>query len=187
MTRALPPRPCRRVAIIGPCLDSSTFAASLAAGSGSGRRREDTGGSFDGSFDDDDGLEEIEPDTPVDIVVHSLSYPLTPTPAGGAAQQQQQQPGGAPRTAARMAGATAAALGSKEVVLWQGQARFLQTPEGCDDALPGEAAAEAREALGGPEAAVSFAGAFWCYQPERQEEEEPQWESDSDGEAAPAP
>ena len=58
------------------------------------------------------------------------------------------QPAGGPLSAAAMAGACGAALGAKDLVLWQQQASFLDSAAGADEGFPEAAvAAEAIQAL----------------------------------------
>jgi hypothetical protein len=79
--------------------------------------------------------------------------------------------GQAPRSGAAMAGAAAAMLGAHDLVLWQQQASFVDSPQGADPAFAAQAAEEARGALGSDN--VSLAGCYWVHQPEREEEEAP--------------
>jgi hypothetical protein len=96
-------------------------------------------------------------DLPCDLMIHCMSYPPgAPPPPGG-------------RSAAAMAGASAAALGAKELVLYQPHAAFVDSPEGADADFPARLIQQAREGLGSE--AVSLAGCYWCYQPEREEEQ----------------
>lgn len=149
-----PARRGRRVAIIGACLDASSFAAvtpHLRASEPS------AAAAFtpDGVSEAAAAAADQQARLPCDLLVHSLSYP-----AGTS---------GAPRTAAAMAGATAAALDAKELVLWQHQAAFMTSPEGADGDFPREAIAQARAAFGSD--AVALAGCYWTHQPERDEVE----------------
>jgi hypothetical protein len=137
--------PCRRIAIVSACLDSSSFAASMAAA-------------------------EFAP--PCDILVHSMCHPPgTPAGAGGSSQ-----PADGPLGAAAMAGACGAALGAKDLVLWQQQASFLDSAAGADEGFPEAAVAAARAALG--HANVALAGSFWCHEPVREEGGRPAWAQD---------
>jgi hypothetical protein len=72
-----------------------------------------------------------------------------------------------------MAGATAALLGAKDLVLWQQSTAFLASPQAADPDFPAALTAEAKAALGSGN--VSLAGCYWCYQPEREEEAMPEW------------
>lgn len=136
-----PVRRGRRLAIIGTCLDSSTFAASMASSAAEGN-----------------GLA-----PPFDLVVHSLSYP-----AGAAAHEGSDA---LPRSTAAMAGATAAVMGAKDLVLWQQAAGFLDLPQAADAGFPEEAIYAARAALGSDN--VSLAGCYWCHEPEREDGRKP--------------
>ena len=150
-----PPKRGRRVAIVGACADSSGFAQAVAAPR--------PGDIILGLEDSSPGAAEVAisaaaaaaEDPICDLLVHALAFPPG-APAGGV------------RSAAGVAGATAAALSAKELVLWQHQAAFLDAPEGRDPGFPAEALEAARAAMGSD--LVSLAGCYWCYQPEREEE-----------------
>jgi len=109
----------------------------------------------------------------VDLVVHSMSYP----PGAAAPASSSSSLGGASSlcSAAALAGATAATLRAKELVLWQRQAAFADSPEGQDDDFPEEMLQEARAALCGEH--VSLGGDYWCHLPERDPEVTP-WTAD---------
>lgn len=149
-----PPKRGRRVAILGACADSSSFAQMVAP------RPDDIILGLDSLGPGGQDLArraaaEAAESTVVDLVVHAMAPP-TGAPAGSG------------RSMARMAGATAAAMHAQELVLWQHQAAFSDSPEGCDPSFPEEALAAAKEALGSD--LVSLAGSYWCYNPERQPE-----------------
>ncbi|PRW58804.1 Zinc phosphodiesterase ELAC 1 isoform B [Chlorella sorokiniana] len=149
-----PPKRGRRVAILGACADSSSFARAAAS------RPDDIILGFDSLGPGGQALATqaaaAAAESPVlDLVVHAMG------PPPGA-------PVGSAHSVARMAGATAAAMRAQELVLWQHQAAFSDSPEGQDPAFPAEALAAAKEGLGSN--LVSLAGSYWCYDPERQPE-----------------
>lgn len=154
-----PARRGRRVAIISSCWDSSLFAQATAKFRAATRQASQN---YYGSKPVG-GSEEAW--AVCDLVIHSMSYPAgMPDPAPA-------------RSAAAMAGATAAALCSKEVVLWQQQADFMHSEEGADWSFPEQVVQQAREALGSE--SVSLAGCYYCYLPERDEMLAP-WEVQTD-------
>ncbi|KAI3438563.1 hypothetical protein D9Q98_000990 [Chlorella vulgaris] len=143
-----PSRRGRRLAVIGSCLDSQPFATAMASGAAWGASPD-------------------VPQPPCDVVVHSMTYPAGTPPQGADA-------GAAPPCgAAAMAGATAALLGAKDLVLWQQSTAFMASPQAADPDFPAALTAEAKAALGSGN--VSLAGCYWCYQPEREEEAMPEW------------
>jgi hypothetical protein len=109
----------RRVAIIGACLDSSTFATSMASSAAE--------------------LNNHSLPESCDLVVHRMGYP-----AGEAAAEGSD----APCSTAAMAGATAAVLGAQDLVLWQQAAGFLDLPQAVDESFPEEAIRAAQATLG---------------------------------------
>lgn len=150
-----PPKRGRRVAILGSCADSSSFAAAAA-----GPRPDDIILGLDNCRPGEAAVATTAAaaaaeDPTIDLVVHALGAPPG-TPAGSA------------RSTAAMAGATAAAMNAKELVLWHHQAAFAESADGCDPGFPAEALSAAREALGADW--VSLAGSYWCYNPEREPE-----------------
>lgn len=149
-----PPKRGRRVAILGACTDSSSFARMVAP------RPDDVILGLDSLGPGGQALATravaaAASNRVVDVLVHAMASPPG-TPAGSGA------------SVARMAGATAAAMHAQELVLWQHQAAFSDSAEGRDPDFPAEVLAAAKGSLGRD--LVSLAGSYWCYNPEREPE-----------------
>ena len=95
----------------------------------------------------------------VDLLIHGMTGRMESVSAGGRECRDRQ----GLVSLGKKAGASAKALGARELVLWQAQTSFLDLDDGDADALVSEAIAEAK-AVVGEEVDVVLGGAFCAHQ-----------------------
>jgi ribonuclease BN (tRNA processing enzyme) len=151
-----PPRPGRRIAVIGPCIDSIAFA----------RRMKQM------------------IDRPVELVVHALSTPSGD--AAVVLNSKNADSSSRNVSLASMAGKCAAVFGAKELTLWQQSSLSMLSPEAKDGMYPYRVLKEAKMQFNseddddgeGEEKYVSIGGVYEVHQIERPPAPPAAWESE---------
>lgn len=140
-----PPRPGRRIAVIGPCIDSIAFA----------RRMKQM------------------IDRPVELVVHALSTPSGDAAVILKNNKKDDSRSSRSVSLASMAGKCAAVFGAKELVLWQQSSLSMLSPEAEDNTYPFKVLKEAKMQFNshdngeGEEKYVCIGGVYEVHQIER--------------------